>query len=66
MKRLTPALTICSPISTAPIGRRGQDANSVALKVSRAGDASQDRIAVSLEKRPTGGKGRASASTASP
>ena len=46
---------------------RGTDqaANSIALKVSRAGDASQDRIAASLEKRHAGGKGRASPSTSS-
>jgi hypothetical protein len=31
----------------------------------RAGDASQDRISASLEKRSTGGNGRASASAAS-
>jgi hypothetical protein len=49
-----------------PQPRRRQDASSVALKVSCAGDASQDRIAVALEKRPTGDKGRASVSIASP
>jgi hypothetical protein len=54
-------------LSTIPSTSRGTDqaANSIALKVSRAGDASQDRIAASLEKRTPGGKGRASASTAS-